>query len=450
MIGCTGSCHNGRCVNGTCVCNAGWSGNQDLWTQDLSRWGGPVLNCPTPVKVLQVAWAIYLFLAVLLWLMMLVSIRQQWRKYQDLKNAGKVKHWFEHFPLAYLLLIFFVVLPTIVACSIVKLASQDLSELVGATTAATVVFTITLFTCPSIIAFFMVRALNTFAFSGLDNVARVHSLKVFCRAVNWLFVVAAATIILSGLYPVVSLSKSPFENQDFHKFCTQLYVMQLINGHILLSLAAAMMGGRITVAMNGIISNRLDLALRTNQSDIFASVASLRRTRLKICLVFASCSVGALCNAGLLATAEVVGDYLLFIGIAYDTQNMIAITLAYSSVLSYTAVPAFSFRSTVCRSAAANTAAATGNRNTAVEGVDLEQPQDAPQEPNELEPDRARELQPEQRVELQAEQIVEVQPEQTVDLQLEQTVDLQPERREEPQVGRREGWDIGGPAHLAC
>eukprot|EP00965_Chrysotila_dentata_P024762 821096-Pleurochrysis_carterae.AAC.1 len=62
------------------------------------------------------------------------------------------------------------------AGSIIKLTSKDLSEVVGATTAATVVFTIVHTISPTIIGTFMIRTLQTFAFSGLDDAASAPAL----------------------------------------------------------------------------------------------------------------------------------------------------------------------------------------------------------------------------------------------------------------------------------
>uniref|UniRef100_A0A7S4BXE1 EGF-like domain-containing protein n=1 Tax=Chrysotila carterae TaxID=13221 RepID=A0A7S4BXE1_CHRCT len=427
MTGCTGSCVNGRCINGTCMCNAGWSGNQDIWTQDLSRWGGPNLNCPTPIYVLQVAWAVYLFFAALLWLIMPISIRQQWQKFRDLKKASKVDYWFQHFPLTFLLIIYFLVLPSLMAGSIIKLTSKDLSEVVGATIAATVVFTINHTVSPTIIGTFMIRTLHTFAVSGLDDAASAPALKAFIHAAGWLFVIAAVFIVLASTYPVVSSSKSAFEYQELHKLCAQVYLLQQVVGHFLLSLAAALMGGRVVIAMNGIISNRLDLASRTNQSDILASVASLRRTRRKVASVFVQCSLNGLVNAGLFLAMELNENWFVFIGILFDILPLITTSLSYFSVLSYTTLPTLSFLAHIAGPSAASTFAA--GEGSAV--VELEQLEGAPLEPNE------------QERELEQEQARELEPEQTTELQAEEAAG-------NPQVGRAEGWDIGGPAHLAC
>mmetsp|Transcript_7352 Transcript_7352/g.16080 ORF Transcript_7352/g.16080 Transcript_7352/m.16080 type:complete len:443 (-) Transcript_7352:7-1335(-) len=441
MIECTGSCVNGRCINGTCVCNPGWSGNQDIWTQDLSRWGGPNLNCPTPVYVLQAAWAVYLAFAALLWLLMPLSIFQQWRKFQDQRSAGKVSNWCGHFPLVFVLFIFCLVLPFVMACSIVKLASEDLSEVVGATTAATVVFLTVQVICPSVYGIWMLRALKTFAYSGFDDAASAPALKAFIHSLTWVFIGVAAAIVLVGVYPFVTVSKSPFEHQEVHKLCAQLYLLQLAVAHIILSLCTALMGGRVTVAMNGIISNRLDLASRTNQHDILSSVANLRRTRLKIVLVFASCSTAVLINAGLFLLME-LDDWLVFVGLPFDTQPMITLSLSWFSVLSYTSVPTCSAHSLFKSTAASRSGEQSGGD---IEIVDLEQPEeDHPQPDGQSgeqeamqEPEQAREQEPEQAREQEPDEAHEQEPEQA------------PQQVTDGYVGRSEGWDIGGPAHFA-
>uniref|UniRef100_A0A7S4BXD2 EGF-like domain-containing protein n=1 Tax=Chrysotila carterae TaxID=13221 RepID=A0A7S4BXD2_CHRCT len=387
MIECTGSCVNGRCINGTCVCNPGWSGNQDIWTQDLSRWGGPNLNCPTPVYVLQAAWAVYLAFAALLWLLMPLSIFQQWRKFQDQRSAGKV-------------------------------------------------------ICPSVYGIWMLRALKTFAYSGFDDAASAPALKAFIHSLTWVFIGVAAAIVLVGVYPFVTVSKSPFEHQEVHKLCAQLYLLQLAVAHIILSLCTALMGGRVTVAMNGIISNRLDLASRTNQHDILSSVANLRRTRLKIVLVFASCSTAVLINAGLFLLME-LDDWLVFVGLPFDTQPMITLSLSWFSVLSYTSVPTCSAHSLFKSTAASRSGEQSGGD---IEIVDLEQPEeDHPQPDGQSgeqeamqEPEQAREQEPEQAREQEPDEAHEQEPEQA------------PQQVTDGYVGRSEGWDIGGPAHLAC
>eukprot|EP00965_Chrysotila_dentata_P218949 6190856-Pleurochrysis_carterae.AAC.2 len=53
MLACTaGSCVYSCCINGSCICDPGWSGNVGIMTQELSASNGTVLNQQAIVRPL--------------------------------------------------------------------------------------------------------------------------------------------------------------------------------------------------------------------------------------------------------------------------------------------------------------------------------------------------------------------------------------------------------------
>ena len=72
-------CYAGTCVNGSCVCSAGWSGHTDYVPMDLSEWGGPVLSCGVFMPLIKVLWGISLVPGLMVMIMWVPAIMEQYK-----------------------------------------------------------------------------------------------------------------------------------------------------------------------------------------------------------------------------------------------------------------------------------------------------------------------------------------------------------------------------------
>lgn len=131
-------CYAGSCVNGTCVCDPGWSGMTDYTPMDLSQWGGPVLSCGVYVALVKVLWgfaAVPGFFHMFAWI---PAMREQYRVFRKKRDRSK---WYHHRPLLLTSLAVFVEFTTLFALVAVKLA-MDGGNLIGVHPIPTIMFAI--------------------------------------------------------------------------------------------------------------------------------------------------------------------------------------------------------------------------------------------------------------------------------------------------------------------
>ena len=131
-------CYAGSCVNGTCVCDPGWSGMTDYTPMDLSPWGGPVLSCGVYVVLVKVLWgfaAVPGFFHMFAWI---PAMREQYRVFRKKRARSK---WYYHLPLLGTSLAVFVEFTTLFALVAVKLA-MDGGNLIGVHPIPTIMFAI--------------------------------------------------------------------------------------------------------------------------------------------------------------------------------------------------------------------------------------------------------------------------------------------------------------------
>ena len=128
-------CYAGACVNGSCVCDPGWSGWTDYTPMDLSEWGGPVLSCGVFNPVVKALWCIPIIPLVMYLLTWVPAVREQYRVFTKKRNKGK---WYHHMPLN--IAVFFVLfeVSTLLALIGVKLA-LDGDNLIGVHAAPTII-----------------------------------------------------------------------------------------------------------------------------------------------------------------------------------------------------------------------------------------------------------------------------------------------------------------------
>jgi hypothetical protein len=82
-------CYAGTCVNGSCVCFAGWSGYTDYVPMDLSEWGGPVLSCGVFMPLIKVLWGISLVPGLMVMIMWVPAIMEQYK----VRRPEASHHW---------------------------------------------------------------------------------------------------------------------------------------------------------------------------------------------------------------------------------------------------------------------------------------------------------------------------------------------------------------------
>ena len=131
-------CYAGSCVNGSCVCDPGWSGMTDYTPMDLSQWGGPVLSCGVYVALVKVLWGIAAVPGFLQLFMWIPAVREQYRVFRNKRGLSK---WYHHLPLVGISVAIFVEFTTLFALIAVKLA-LDGGNLIGVHPIPTIMFAI--------------------------------------------------------------------------------------------------------------------------------------------------------------------------------------------------------------------------------------------------------------------------------------------------------------------
>jgi len=434
MIGCEGSCMRGTCVNGSCVCNSEWSGHADLFTQDLSPWNGPVLNCPAHIPTLKAIWTTCLILALSLFLMLPFSICQQWRKFKALQHEHAWLHWFKYYPLAYLLWLEVVVLPLSAALAAVKLASDDMSEVIGATSAASTMYGLLQLLGPLVAFPYLRSALDNFGSFGLDDASADARVRVMVRIVSAFCACGILVSSAASVYPVVSVSRSPYSQRHVHLLCARLFFAQTALSYAAISVASTLMGIKVVLSINHTISNRLDLCQQSRQDGLRATLPALRRTRMKLTLAFGIFVVMLLSIAFTSSATSVYASRLLYASyiLAFVTTGFPGIGIL--GALTYTDLPQISI---------------WRQQNQLRSEVEFSGPQQCSQQQRASAANRDHtDASAHQPLDLNAHQD---SPDHTV-VDIAGTDELEQTEHERPEVQptRQARWDDGEPAHLVA
>ena len=134
-------CYAGACVNGSCVCDPGWSGWTDYTPMDLTEWGGPVLSCGVFNPVVKALWCVPIIPGVMYLLTWVPAVREQYRVFSKKRNKGK---WYHHVPLVIAVFAVLFEVSTLFALVGVKLA-LDGDNLIGVHAAPTIICAIAYF-----------------------------------------------------------------------------------------------------------------------------------------------------------------------------------------------------------------------------------------------------------------------------------------------------------------
>jgi hypothetical protein len=131
-------CYAGTCVNGSCVCDPGWSGWTDYTPMDLSEWGGPVLSCGVFNPVVKVLWCLVLIPGVMNMITLIPALREQYKVFTKKRNRGK---WYQHVPLLVSAIAVPIEFMSLFALVGMKLA-MDGKNLIGVHKAPSIIFAI--------------------------------------------------------------------------------------------------------------------------------------------------------------------------------------------------------------------------------------------------------------------------------------------------------------------
>eukprot|EP00965_Chrysotila_dentata_P215597 6188867-Pleurochrysis_carterae.AAC.1 len=328
VVACTGTCSNGGCIDGTCTCPAGWTGNADLLTGDLTAWGGDLLHCSTHLLTLRVMWTAILLHCVVALIVTPCTLHQQWQKFRAARTQGARKHWFQHRPL---LIVAGHAAIALVICStaIVKVTPPSFRRVIGIDPYLSIAFMLFATLGIPISAVFFLDMLTTFSKGIRSEMNPSPWWEKAIGIARILFIVAACFAASTGVSIIADLSASPVSGRRVHVVCLQLVCFQKASAFLLLFVASIVFTVEIVRSINHTLRERAVLARWTRSPELRQSLKSLRRTGAKVIMLQSTVIVFTAVNFGITISIATVAKYQQYIAycIAYDVLGYMQIVL---------------------------------------------------------------------------------------------------------------------------
>eukprot|EP00965_Chrysotila_dentata_P226474 6195431-Pleurochrysis_carterae.AAC.1 len=297
QLSCPRDCWHGVCLNGTCVCNSGWSGHVDYYPQDFTAWGGEVMSCPTNLFAVNLIYSIALLASTLLLLVSPLVVRHQWKVYKMRKGSAHTQHWYQHKPLLYLAVGCTFKGPSLIALCLIKLISTEQSEAINVTVQASIAHSIFF---PSVIAGCLIFCANL-----ISNIVLRETISSDMRLVKQIIGVSYAgfglitfSSCLAGLVPVLTLGVVPMEYEETFWLGLKLSCSVQSATGFALTIVSLITAVSVKHAFTAIIKEREALARMASNRDSFASsLEGLRRNRDRIVTVLLTLATAAAASA---------------------------------------------------------------------------------------------------------------------------------------------------------
>jgi len=334
---CAGSCRHGTCVNGTCVCASGWSGNADLLTGDLTAWGGPVLDCTSHVVALQVVWSLAFALCVIALIAIPFAAHQQWHNYKLFRTQGARKHWYHYRPFLFVAghAITLLVMLSIAA---VKMTTPRFERVIGIDLHLTIAFSAMLLFGIPVTFVFLLELFATFSNGIRSEMAPSPRWHLGLRMARLLLVLAIFLVASGSLYGIAHLFISPISGRNAHVTVNMCWMGQCVIGLLFGSVALVAFAVDTVRNINQSVREREVLARWTRSRELRDSVASLRRTRLKIFALLIIVQISttasglALLWTGSSAARQQYNSYYVLVVFVCYVQIILSILHTYTTI----------------------------------------------------------------------------------------------------------------------
>eukprot|EP00965_Chrysotila_dentata_P099391 3285962-Pleurochrysis_carterae.AAC.1 len=132
-------------------------------------------------------------------------------------------------------------------------------------------------------AAFFFEVIKTFGRNIRGDMHPSRRWKRALRIAELIFLLATITIACTGFYPIVYLTASPLSGRNVHVICSRLVMLQTALTALLSTIVMTLFTFEIVHNINVTLRERTVLANWTRLRELHDSVASLRRTRLKVC-----------------------------------------------------------------------------------------------------------------------------------------------------------------------
>uniref|UniRef100_A0A6S9T3E2 Transmembrane protein n=1 Tax=Chrysotila carterae TaxID=13221 RepID=A0A6S9T3E2_CHRCT len=282
MPGCTSTCVKGVCVNGTCICDVGWSGQADMLTKDLTEWGGNVADCPSYVPLLRCMWWVALIVNCLILAIIPMTLLQQWGTYRRIRRQKIGRScWLEFKPLVFLVFYAVFALPSFIALSVVKLMSPDFSQTIFYADRASACFALTRISIAVLGVLWFRNSMSTALGTVLAEEQESGRIRRLVSAAHHSTVVSCAGLGSTCLIPIGCIL-FPDTQANNHEGSFILSHVISSTFFLILGFLNFVLSYMIRSAFLEMIANRTATVLYTNSSEFLASMARLKATSRKV------------------------------------------------------------------------------------------------------------------------------------------------------------------------